>query len=120
MLAGLTSTFVSTIQEDDRISDEVADQVSVAVESGVDFVSSDQVEAAATAGRARRGDDARRSSTTTSRPSSTSLKAGLLAAALIALASLAFTRDLPRGAPAAEGEADDTASTVETDAPAAA
>ena len=34
-----------------------------------------------------------------------SLKAGLLAAALIALASLAFTRDLPRSVPAGEEEA---------------
>jgi hypothetical protein len=38
-----------------------------------------------------------------------SLKAGLLAAALIALVSLAFTRDLPHGPPSPEEEPTDEA-----------
>jgi len=46
VLAGLTGTFVSTIQADERISDEVAAQVGVAVGTGIDFVSSADVEAA--------------------------------------------------------------------------
>ncbi len=47
VLAGLTTTFVSTIQADPRISQAVAGQVGTAVGSGIDFVSSASVEAAA-------------------------------------------------------------------------
>ena len=47
VLTGLTSGFVTTIQADQRISAEVSAQVGVAVESGLDFVSADQVRAAA-------------------------------------------------------------------------
>ncbi len=49
MLAGLTTTFVSTIQDDPRISAEVAARVGTAVDSGVDFVSSADIENAARA-----------------------------------------------------------------------
>ena len=96
VLAGLTSAFVSNIEDDDRISTEVADQVSVAAGPGIDFVASDQVEAAAQAAGL---DDAEatRSSTTTRTPQLLALKAGLLAAAFLALLSLAFTGDLPHG-----------------------
>ena len=96
VLAGLANTFVSNIQSDERISSEVANQVGVALESGVDFVSSGDIEAASRAA----GLDA---ATTTAivddyeAAQLRSLKAGLLAVALIALASLAFTRDLPHG-----------------------
>ena len=48
-----------TIEADERISDEVAAQVSVAVEPGIDFVAADEVEAAAAGGRPRRGHDRR-------------------------------------------------------------
>ena len=47
VLTGLTSGFVTTIQSDQRISAEVSAQVGVAVEGGLDFVSADQVQAAA-------------------------------------------------------------------------
>ena len=47
VLSGLTTTFASSIQADPRISQEVAGQVGTAVSSGVDFVSSAAVEAAA-------------------------------------------------------------------------
>jgi MFS family permease len=119
VLAGLTSTFVSTIQEDDRISAEVATQVGVAVESGVDFVASEDVAAAATAAGL---DEATTAAIVDDYEQAqlTSLKAGLLVAALIALASLASTRDLPRGVPAAEGESEDIGPAAEADAPAAA
>jgi MFS family permease len=101
VLAGLTGTFVANIQSDERISAEVANQVGVAVESGVDFVSSADIEAAAVAAGL---DEA----TTTAivddyeQAQLRSLKAGLLAAALIALVSLAFTGNLPHGGRALE------------------
>ncbi len=101
VLAGLTSTFVSNIEADPRISDEVATQVGVAAGTGVDFVSSTQIETAAQ----EAGLDAATTAAIVDdyeQAQLRSLKAGLLAAALIALASLAFTRDLPHGAPSPE------------------
>jgi hypothetical protein len=55
VLTGLTSAFVTTVQSDQRISGsadqrisaEVSAQVGVAVQSGIDFVSADQVQAVA-------------------------------------------------------------------------
>jgi hypothetical protein len=73
--------------------------VSVAAGSGVDFVASADIEAAALqagldeATTAAIVDDYEEAQLR-------SLKAGLLAAALIAFASLAFTKDLPHGAQA--------------------
>ena len=105
VLAGLTGTFVSTIESDPRISDQVAAQVSVAAGSGVDFVASADIEAAAQqagldeATTAAIVDDYEEAQLR-------SLKAGLLAAAFIAFASLAFTRDLPHGALKLEEPAD--------------
>jgi Na+/melibiose symporter-like transporter len=109
VLTGLTNVFVSNIESNPAISDEVASQVSVAAGTGVDFVSSDQIEAAAqdagldkAATTALVGDyeDAQLAA----------LKLGLLVAALFALASLPFTRDLPREAPSGdEALADATA-----------
>jgi Na+/melibiose symporter-like transporter len=98
VLAGLTGAFVSKIENDPRISSQIASQVGVAVGSGVDFVSSAQIEAAA----AEAGLDA---STTAAlvddyeQAQLGSLKAGLLAAAFLALISLASTRELPHGSP---------------------
>ena len=99
VLAGLTGTFVSTIQADPRISDEVAAQVSVAAGSGVDFVSSADIEAAAQQAGL---DEATTQAIVDDYEEAQlrSLKAGLLAAAFIAFASLAFTKDLPHGAQA--------------------
>ena len=103
VLTGLTGVFVSQIEGDTRISSEVATQVTTAVEPGVDFVSADQVTAAAT----KAGLD---QATTTALVDDyqaaqiQSLKAGLLAATLLALASLAFTKDLPHESPKAAGE----------------
>ena len=103
VLTGLTGVFVSQIENDTRISSEVASQVTTAVEPGVDFVSADQVTAAA----AKAGLD---QATTTALVDDyqaaqiQSLKAGLLAATLLALASLAFTKDLPHESPKAAGE----------------
>jgi len=103
VLVGLTGTFVENIQSDPRISTEVATQVGVAVESGVDFVASSEIEAAAQqagldeAETAAIVDDYEEAQLQ-------SLKAGLLAAALIAFASLAFTGNLPRKVSSAEEE----------------
>ncbi len=94
VLSGLTSNFVANVSSDERISAEVATQVSTAAGSGVDFVSSDQIEAAA--------QEAGLDEATTSaivedyeEAQLRALKAGLLGAALLALFSLPFTRDLP-------------------------
>jgi hypothetical protein len=96
VLAGLTGVFVSKIQTDERISAEVSAQVSVAVEPGIDFVSSDQIQAAATQAGL---DDATSAALVDDYEEAQlqSLKAGLLAAALLAMVSLAFTRELPHG-----------------------
>lgn len=98
VLTGLTGVFVSQIEGDARISSEVASQVTVAVEPGVDFVSAAEVTAAAQ----KAGLD---QATTTALVDDyeaaqiKSLKAGLLATALLALVSLAFTKDLPHESP---------------------
>lgn len=98
VLTGLTSTFVSQVEADERIADEVAAEVGVAVESGVSFVPADDVEAAA-------GDAGLDDATVTALVEDyedaqlQSLRAGLLAAAAIALLSLAFTRGLPHDDP---------------------
>jgi hypothetical protein len=98
VLTGLTSVFVSNVESDPAISDKVASQVSVAVGTGIDFVSTDQIETAAleaglgeteTAALVANYEDAQLQS----------LKLGLLLAALLAVGSLAFTRELPRTVP---------------------
>jgi EmrB/QacA subfamily drug resistance transporter len=95
VLTGLTSAFVTNIQESPEISQEVSAQISTNVgANGIDFVSSDQVAAAAQ----QAGLDA---ATTTAivddyeAAQLNALKTGLLGAALLALFSLPFTRDLP-------------------------
>ncbi len=94
VLAGLTGAFVSKVEGDARISEDVQAQVSVAAGNGIDFVPSDQIAAAAqeagldgATGQAIVEDyeDA----------SLTALKSGLLAAAFLALLSLASTGALP-------------------------
>ena len=47
VLAGLTGSFISHIQNDDRINQQVAERVSTAAGTGVDFVSSSEIEKAA-------------------------------------------------------------------------
>ena len=115
VLTGLTGAFVSNIEADERLTDEIAGQVSVAVSSGIDFVSSDQIAAAASdAGL----DEATGEAIVDDYEQAQlrALKAGLLAAAFLALASLAFTKELPHGAPSEAGPDDE----AREDAPAAA
>ena len=98
VLTGLTSTFISTIENDPRISAQISSQVGLAAGSNTNFVAASQVEAAAT----KAGLD---QATTTALVSDyeaaqlRALKAGLLGAALLAGASLAFTRELPHQRP---------------------
>jgi EmrB/QacA subfamily drug resistance transporter len=94
VLAGLAGVFASKIQSDPAISSEIASRVSVTVDAGVDFVASDQVKVAAEdAGL----DDATTTALVTDYEDAqlAALKAGLLAAAFLALLSLATTRELP-------------------------
>ena len=98
VLTGLVNTFVRDVSSDKEISKETADQVSTEVSKGVSFVSADSVEDAAEAADlppeevdsiVDHYEDAQIEA----------LKAGLLVAAAIALASLAFTKGLPRRRP---------------------
>ena len=98
VLIGLTNTFISTIEHDSRISAQVSTQVGVTAVSNTNFVSSSQIESAATqagldeATTAALVDDYETAQLR-------SLKAGLLGAALLALISLGFTRELPHEQP---------------------
>ena len=94
VLTGLTGTFLTKIEGDERISAEVAAQVTVAAGSGIDFVASEQIGVAAQ-------DAGLDEATVTAivddyeEAQLQSLKAGLLAAAVLALVSLVSTRGLP-------------------------
>jgi EmrB/QacA subfamily drug resistance transporter len=104
VLTGLTSAFITNVQESPEVSAEVSSQISTTLgTSGIDFVSSEQVAAAAQ----QAGLD---EATTTAivddyeAAQLQALKAGLLGAALLALFSLPFTRDLPSVPQPAEEE----------------
>ena len=110
VLSGLTSSFVSNVSSDERIHSSIADQVGVAAGSGVDFVSSDQIGAAAQdAGL----DEATTQALVDDYESAQlqALKTGLLAAAFLALLSLAFTTHLPREVPGRDEEHDSPVAT---------
>ena len=98
VLMGLASTFISNVEHDPRISAEVSAQVGVAAGSNTNFVSSTQVESAAN----KAGLDSATTAALVEDYEAAqlgSLKAGLLAAALLALISLGFTRELPHDRP---------------------
>ena len=98
VLSGLTSVFVSQIESDTRISQEVASQVTVAIAPGIDFVTSADIELAAT----EAGLDAATTAALVDDYATAqiqSLKLGMLAVTLLALLSLAFTKDLPHEKP---------------------
>ncbi|WP_265520347.1 MFS transporter [Oerskovia flava] len=107
VLSGLTAGFVSTISSDERISSAVSDQVGVAIGSGIDFMSADQ---ARTAAQEAGLDEPTTQALVEDYESAQlrALKVGLLAAALLALLSLASTRDLPHGAVRKEPDPDET------------
>ena len=105
VLMGLTSTFVSNVQRDPRISADVAAQVGVAAGSNTNFVSSSQIE---TAAKEAGLDDASTAALVDDYEQAQlrSLKAGLLASALLALISLGFTRELPHERPTPKKKAE--------------
>jgi EmrB/QacA subfamily drug resistance transporter len=99
VLSGLANAFISNVADDERIADEVAAPLSAAVEdSGIDFIDSEQVEAAA---REAGLDDGTTDAIVEDYEQAQlqALKAGLLVAGFLALLSLAFTGDLPHDAP---------------------
>ena len=98
VLAGLTSAFVTNVSDDPQISDQVQSQVTIAVEPGIDFVNAQQVGAAAEAAGINEAESAVIVESY-SEAQLQALKAGLLAAAFLALISLAFTKDLPSKVP---------------------
>ena len=103
VLAGLTGAFVTNVQQDERIAPEVVAQIETATADGIDFVASADVEAVLVSAGL---DEATTQAVVEDYEAAQlrALKAGLLLAALIALASLAFTKDLPRSIPAGEEE----------------
>jgi hypothetical protein len=94
VLTGLTGAFIAKVEDDPRISEDVQAQVSVAVGNGIDFVPSDQVGVAAQEAGL---DEATGAAIVEDyeEASLTALKSGLLAAAFLALVSLATTGTLP-------------------------
>ncbi len=97
-LVGLTSVFVNTVEADARIEPDVSQQINVAVGDGIDFVATDAIERAAL--------DAGLDGPTVSavvedysQAQLRALKTGLLVAALLALAALISTRNLPGKVP---------------------
>jgi EmrB/QacA subfamily drug resistance transporter len=94
VLAGLVGNFVSNVEANSRISSEVAAQVSVATGTGINIVPANEVQHAAQ----QAGIDEATTNAIVEdyeRAQLTSLKSGLFAAALLALLSLFFTRELP-------------------------
>jgi MFS family permease len=113
VIAGLASTFVANLEADPRITDEVAQQVGVAVDGNVEFVSSEQVAAAAEAAGL---DPASASAIVEDYEDAQlqSLRTGLLVAAGVALLALMFTGGLPARRP---GESQETVELVAAAAP---
>ena len=95
VLTSLTSVFISTVQQDERISAEVSQQVGIAVGGGIDFASSDQIGAAAQdAGLDADTSEALVQNYETAQLQS--LRLGLLVAALLVLIGVPSTAHLPR------------------------
>jgi len=106
VLVGLTSVFVDRVTEDERIDDQATSQVTVAAGNGVDFMSADQIGAAAR-GAGIDDDTAEAIVDDYSQAQLVSLKAGLLVAGLLALASLVPTRNLPSTVPVSSEREDE-------------
>ena len=102
VLIGLSGAFVSNISDDPAIDDQTEAQVEAAVEEGIDFIPADQVE---TALQEAGVDDATTAVIVEDYEDASlkALKVGLLAAAFLALFSLAFTGDLPHDPPSRDG-----------------
>ena len=94
VIVGLTSNFLTTISTDDDIADVVAARVAVEVDGSVDFVATSDVEAAL-AETALPEETATALVEDYQEAQLQALRTGLFVAAVIALASLMFTRHLP-------------------------
>jgi MFS family permease len=98
VLSGLISNFLTRIEQNPDVPAVVIEQAEVAVGAGVSFVPADQVRAGATAAGAR----PELVETIVADYQSAqlfALKAGLLMAAVLAVAALGVTRDLPSEPP---------------------
>ncbi len=104
VLSGLTASFVNQVAADERISAEVAQEVSVRVSGGIDFVATDAV---ADAAQGAGVDDATTAALVESYSAGQllALKAGLLAALALAVGALLFTRHLPSTRPQPDPDA---------------
>ena len=108
VLSGLTAGFISKVEQDPRIADEISAQVSTAAGTGIDFVASSAIDDAAQGA----GIDAATSQAIVDdyeEAQLQALKAGLLAAALLAFFALAFTRELPSVRPSSDASSDEPA-----------
>ena len=104
VLTGLSATFANQVSQDDQISAGVAQEVSVRVAGGIDFVPTDTIaEASRQAGLDEPTTEALVESYAAAQL--LALKAGLLAALALAAGALFFTRDLPSTLPERERDA---------------
>ncbi|MDV9190607.1 MFS transporter [Streptomyces sp. SR27] len=96
LIGSLANAFTTQVANDPRLSDEARHQTGVALEAGINFVSTDQVHTAAEeAGLPASEVDAVTESYASAQLDG--LKAAILATGGIALASFAVTRHLPTG-----------------------
>ena len=101
VLSGLTATFLDKVESDPRITDQVEQEATIAVQGGVSFVSTDTVEQGATdAGLPP--DQVAALTENYADSQLVALKVGLLASAAIALGALAATGGLPSKRPTPE------------------
>ncbi|MFJ9849409.1 MFS transporter [Streptomyces sp. NPDC101150] len=103
LIGALVAAFTHQIADNPKISDQVRKQAGISMEAGVSFVGTDEIRAAAERA-ALPPEEADAVVEAYAEAQLNSLKAAILAAAAITLASLAFTRNLPgerlTGAPA--------------------
>lgn len=98
VIIGLSSNFFDAIVEDERISEEVAVSVAVAVDGSVEFVATSDV-AAAVEGSELDEETGTALVQDYEAAQLQALKTGLLVAAAVALLALLFTRKLPSRRP---------------------
>ena len=105
VIIGLSSNFLSTIVEDERIGEEVAVSIAVAVDGTVEFVATSDVAAAVEASEL---DEETGKALVQDYEAAQlqALRTGLLVAAAVALLALLFTRKLPSRRPTDEPEAE--------------
>jgi EmrB/QacA subfamily drug resistance transporter len=94
VLGGLTSAFVANVAQDERISAEVAQQATEAATSGIDFITTNEVDSLLTEAGV---DETTRIALVDDYAAAqlSALKNGVLAAGVLALVVLPFTRFLP-------------------------